>query len=260
MIIDTHVHLEDTAAVADVETFVDSAQVDKLFLFSRDPAGRGGEVRTYLEELARLAEKTDLVFPFAWVDPLDENAAETARWAIEELGFRGIKLIPRGWYPQDKRAGAVYEVAAECNVPIMFHSGILWQAGDCSRFCRPVNFECLWDYPQARFSLAHISWPWTDECIATVQKMNFMRPELDQAYIDITPGTPPCYRPEALTRCLTIVGADKMFYGSDSGIPKGSVPQGSWRDDEKLLTEIGADKGQIAAVLGKTALSFIGEL
>jgi len=256
MIVDAHVHLMGSASISDVETFIKRAKVDKLFLFSRSPIGRGDEARLFIEELAGLAEKLDQIMPFAWIDPLFEDAPELARWAVRELGFRGLKLIPDGWYPEDERARAVYEVAADSSVPIVFHSGILWHEGDCSRYCRPVNFECLWQHPQVRFALAHIGWPWTDECIATVQKMNVMGGEVDQAFVDITPGTPPCYRPDALSKCFAVVGADHMLYGSDAGIPSGSVPEGSWESDRQLLTELGASKEQIANILGGNAMKF----
>ena len=110
--------------------------------------------------------------------------------------------------------GTKYRRAQELGVPILFHSGILWSWGDTSRFCRPCEFEVLMEYPRVRFALAHISWPWTDECLAVVGKISHMRRargyEGPQAFVDLTPGTPPVYREEALRRALAYVGEDGL--------------------------------------------------
>ena len=72
-----------------------------------------------------------------------------------------------------------------------------------------------------RFALAHVSWPWSDECIAVYGKFlnaYSRRPELSvEMFIDLTPGTPAIYRQEVLTRLLT-VGYDiehNLLFGSD---------------------------------------------
>ncbi len=75
-----------------------------------------------------------------------------------------------------------------------------------------------------RFALAHISWPWTDECIAvygkfcnvsrnTVQRQNSNA----EMFIDMTPGTPQIYRADAIKKLLC-VGYDidkNLLFGTD---------------------------------------------
>lgn len=258
-IVDCHVHLGDPAGKAEVERFLEAAGVDAAHVFSMDPHGKGEGARGDIAHLARLA--SDLpgrVVPLAWLDPLHAGAARMAEWAVRECGMRGIKLIPRGWYPEDPRAREVYAAAASLGVPVQFHSGILWSPGDTSRYCRPALYETMWDFPSVRFSLAHIGWPWCDECIAVAQKMNVMRPALDQAFVDLTPGTPPAYRKEAVGKCLAVVGASHMMYGSDSCIPGSWWPTGSWKADDALLAELGASSQDRAAVLGGNAERFLG--
>jgi predicted TIM-barrel fold metal-dependent hydrolase len=75
-------------------------------------------------------------------------------------------MIPDHWYPYDEFMYPIYEKAEKLGVPIIFHSGILFGFKDSSRFCRPVNYEVLLNFPDLKFALAHISWPWVDECIA----------------------------------------------------------------------------------------------
>lgn len=258
---DVHVHLGGKTIgevkPPDVEAFIEGTGVTSIHLFSRNPIGEGEKVRSYIEELAALQEKlSDRVFAFAWVDPLYEKAPEVARWALGDCGMLGLKMIPAGWYPEDARARAVYEVANSLGKPIQFHSGILWLRGDTSRYCRPAGFEALWDYPRVKFSLAHIAWPWTDECIAVVQKFNRLRPEADQAFVDLTPGTPPIYRQQALERCVAVVGVKHMLFGSDSGLPSGSVPTGKWKADSETFRKLGVSEENQQAIFAGNAKSF----
>jgi len=75
-------------------------------------------------------------------------------------------MIPDHWYPYDEFMYSIYEEVEELGVPIIFHSGILFDFKDSSRFCRPVNYEVFLSFPDLKFALAHVSWPWIDECSA----------------------------------------------------------------------------------------------
>jgi predicted TIM-barrel fold metal-dependent hydrolase len=75
--------------------------------------------------------------------------------------------------------------------------------------------------PGLRFSLAHISWPWCDECIAVYghfqSNKHSGRIKDSEMFIDFTPGTPPVYRKEAIDKVLTS-GAecrDNILFGVD---------------------------------------------
>lgn len=75
-----------------------------------------------------------------------------------------------------------------------------------SQYNRPSEFEPLLEINGLKFSLAHISWPWCDELIAVYGKfLNAYAGNPDHSvemFIDITPGTPPIYRQEVLTKLL----------------------------------------------------------
>ena len=128
-------------------------------------------------------------------------------------------MIPHHWYPYDEVALPVYEKAQELRIPILFHSGILWGFEDSSRFCRPCFYEAMVHFPKVKFALAHISWPWTDECIATAGRfgaaVDYDMSKM-QMYIDVTPGAPGFYREEALDKALKYIGPEKLIWGSDS--------------------------------------------
>ena len=134
-----------------------------------------------------------------------------------QSGVVGYKVICTHFYPRDPRALDVFRAIADIGKPILFHSGILWDGQDSSRYNRPAEFEALLGINDLRFSLAHISWPWCDECIALYGKLQHSK-LAPKMFVDVTPGTPPIYREEALTKLFT-VGYDvegNVFFGSDS--------------------------------------------
>src|SRR5574340_948191 len=92
-------------------------------------------------------ELPDRVIPFAWIEPTLPRAVEEVERCIVDYGLRGVKMIPNHWYPTDEAVFPVYARIEELGVPIIFHSGILYGYEDCSRFCRPVLYEALINFP-----------------------------------------------------------------------------------------------------------------
>ena len=107
-------------------------------------------------------------------------------------------------------------------MPTLFHSGILFGNMDSSRFCRPAFYEVMLRFPKVKFALAHIGWPWTDECIAVGGRMRaavHYDGSKSQMYVDITRGTPGSYRVDALSKALEYLGPERLIYGSDDTAP-----------------------------------------
>lgn len=173
-------------------------------------------------------------------------------------------MIANHWYPCDETVFPVYEKAGELNAPIIFHSGILYFHGDSSRFNRPVFWEPLLHFPKVRFALAHISWPWVDECLALYGRFRALNSEgrehPHQMWIDTTPGTPPAWREDALRKTLSFAGDEYILWGSDSvgtGIHEHGVDV--LRSDRQLLhQQLGAPAETERRWLGENALRFLG--
>jgi predicted TIM-barrel fold metal-dependent hydrolase len=257
MIIDCHVHARGTETGDSIRRAMDSAGVDQMCLFSPYySAELGGGAYAATEEGMQqavewlgtiVAQASDRIIGFAWIDAQWPSATRTLERAVE-LGIRGMKSIPNHWYPTDDCALALYAKMEELGVPGIFHSGILFGFRDGSRFCQPVYYEALINYPKVKFALSHISWPWVDECLAVAGRFRAATRHGSgemQMSIDLTPGTPRIWRGEALRKALAYVGDSALIYGSDiypadngEGL-KASVQRdlGYFRDELRLPQE-----------------------
>ncbi len=258
-VIDVHVHLNAPTETGDVERLLDEGELAGIFLFSESAEGRGEKVREKIEEVSRVHNRLGgRVYPFARIDPTYEKASEVLEWAVRDMGIAGCKMLPSNFHPNDPCARKVYETIGRLKIPLLMHTGILWIKGNNANNCRPANMEVMWDYPDVRFAMAHIGWPWTDECIAVAQKIHH-RGVVDQAFIDMTPGTPPSYRLDVLSKCLELIKAGHLMYGSDAHFPiNGQKIKPQWRRDKELLEKLGVDEKDMRRIFYLNALRFLG--
>ena len=105
------------------------------------------------------------LLPVLWVHPDEECTLDLIDEAAER-GIAGFKVICNNFYVYEDKSLRMLEKIASYKKPVLFHSGILWSDGESSKYNRPLNWEILCTMPNLRFSLAHCSWPWYDECIA----------------------------------------------------------------------------------------------
>mgnify|MGYP000904252402 CR=1 FL=1 len=180
-------------------------------------------------------------------------------------GAIGFKVICETFYPGDERALPTYRHIANLGKSILFHFGILWDPCDCSKYNRPALFEALMEVPKLTFALAHIGWPWTDEMIAVYGKFMAMRghPRFtgQNMYIDMTPGTPACYRREVIERLFAVdypLMAGRLLFGSDAFTDDYDAcwAQQVWQEDAHILTEIGLSASVLQGISGNNALRF----
>lgn len=159
-------------------------------------------------------------YPFFRFDPTAKDAVEQVVYA-KEHGIRGLKVICASFYPEEGMPA--YAKAAELDLPILFHSGIIWNGKVSDEFNRPLHFGCLMNIKRLRFALAHVSWPWCDECIALFGKIlntQLCFGDTAQMYIDCSPGAPEFYR-EDVFRKMALIGygfEDRLMWGIDCDV------------------------------------------
>ena len=248
---DLHVHYDGGDLTGrELVARMNAAGIDGGVVLSESPiAFLETELRRPKERIDRvmkLTEGCDTLFPFFFIDPTEPDALEQVDMAVE-AGIRGFKTICTHFFPDDPRAVPVYHKIAATGKPYLFHSGILYDGSNASgNFNRPCNFEVLLNIPRLRFALAHISWPWCDECIAVFGKfMDYLSHSKDadapEMFVDITPGTPRLYRKDALAKLFDMPqAANQVLWGSDNHVRDYNIEHAqTWRArDEQILHEL----------------------
>lgn len=137
------------------------------------------------------------------------QAVREVRRCVEQLGFKGIRVLPWLWElpPTDRRFYPVYAACCEMGVPFctqIGHTGPLMP----SEVGRPVYLDQVaLDFPELTIVGGHIGYPWTDEAIALVTKH-------ENVYIDTSAYTVKRY-PRALVEFMREHGRRKVLFGTN---------------------------------------------
>ncbi len=206
----------------------------------------------------------DRIFPVIWIHPYEENIIEKIGVAVR-AGIVAFKMICSNYYIYEDKCMEVLREIARHNKPVIFHTGILWDAGVSSNFSRPLNWEPLMVIEGLRFSLGHCSWPWIDECISLYGKFLNSRLTRNTAemFFDTTPGTPKIYREELLRKlyktCYDV--ANNVMFGTDGYANKYSFKwTKDWIDtDREILVSLGLSKENFNKLYYDNLLRFLGK-
>lgn len=150
------------------------ADIEKVFLLPSDCSYEEDEADISNDEIALLVQRDpDFFIGFASVDPRKEGAREELRRAFRVLGLKGlyVNTARLHMYPYDRRLTPLYEMCRELEKPVIFHAGLSLERSALSRYSRPADFEeVIAGYPEVRFCLAHMGWPWVQETAALLLK------------------------------------------------------------------------------------------
>jgi predicted TIM-barrel fold metal-dependent hydrolase len=117
---------------------------------------------------------SDLLIGFAGVDPAEPiEAIEETRRACGELGLRGIAVAPaaQDFHPSSTGALRVFAEAGRLEVPVLFHQGAHLAVEAKLEYARPFLLdEVARELPDLKIIIAHMGYPWVDECIALLGK------------------------------------------------------------------------------------------
>jgi predicted TIM-barrel fold metal-dependent hydrolase len=182
-----------------------------------DEAGMGRPRLGNAEVLQAARDNSDVLIPFASVDPHKGKLGVREARELIEAGVRGFKFHPntQAFWPNDRDHYPLYEVIAEAGLIALFHSGTTGigagmpgGAGVRLKYSNPMCVDDVAaDFPELDIILAHPSFPWQDEALAiAVHKPN--------VYIDLS-GWSPKYFPDNLVRYTNTLLKHKMLFGSD---------------------------------------------
>lgn len=167
------------------------------------------------EFVADFCKASERLVPFASIHPkLDPNPPRTLRYCVEELGMRGLKLLPsyQHFYPNEAGLYPLYEVARELGVPVMFHTGSSIFRNARLKYSDPLYLDDVAvDFSDLTIIQAHGGRGFWYAKAAFLTKLH------ENVHLEIS-GLPPCNLLEYFPDLERI--ADKVIFGSDwPGIP-----------------------------------------
>ena len=269
-IFDMHVHAANTPPEQErLLSQLEAAGVYGCSVYSTRPREfnkqTGVDFDTRLSEvLAWSCGHEERIIPVLWVHPDEENILEKEKTAVDS-GVAAFKIICNNFYVGENKSMDLLEKIGELDRPVIFHSGILWDGAPSSLYNRPANWEALLELKSLRFSLAHCSWPWIDECIAVYGKfLNALSHGKNvEIFLDLTPGTPEMYR-EELFRKLFYIGYDvpnNIMYGTDCSVKDyNSEWTKKWlKIDNELFDKLGIPEKLRKKIFCDNFMRFIGK-
>jgi predicted TIM-barrel fold metal-dependent hydrolase len=103
----------------------------------------------------------------------------------------------------------------------IFHAGIFYD-GRQSAYCRPTYFEGVRAASGFKGHIAHVGWPWYDECIAMLKVTTGLfgqNPEDWDLKVDLSFGSPTDWQLEVWQRCIDTLPPQMLMYGTDTFWP-----------------------------------------
>ncbi len=159
-----------------------------------------------------VGKHADTLIGFLCVDPTQQGWEREMREGHEELGLRGIKLLPMyaGFRPDDERLDALWQYATAKRLPVLLHTGTTFVAQAPLECTLPRHVDAVAiRFPDVKLIMAHLSHPYEGECIATFRKHPNVYADLSALH----------YRPLQLYHSLMLVQEygvwDKVLFGSD---------------------------------------------
>jgi predicted TIM-barrel fold metal-dependent hydrolase len=157
-------------------------------------------------------QDSDRLIGFLSVDPTQLGWEDELRSGHQELGLRGIKLLPMyaGFRPSDSVLDPLWEYATQHHLPVLLHTGTTFIAQAPLECTLPRHLDDVaMRYPEVRIIMAHLGHPYEGECIVTIRKHR-------NVYADISALH---YRPFQLYQSLMLVQEygvwNKVLFGTD---------------------------------------------
>ncbi len=192
---------------------------------------------------------------FMSLDPTQPGWEGEMREGHEELGLRGIKLLPMyaGFFPQDERLDPLWRYASKHGLPVLLHTGTTFVSNapiECTlpRHLDPVASR----FPDVKIILAHLGHPYEGETVAVIRKHPNLFADVSALF----------YRPWQLFHSLMLVEEyrvwDKLLFGTDFPVTTVAESVAGLR----ALCDIRIDRfsiprDQIEALIVRDALSLL---
>ena len=205
-----------------------------------------------------VAARPDRLIGFLSVDPTQDGWERELRVGHEELGLRGIKLLPMyaGFSMDDARLDPLWKYAEQRGLPVLLHAGTTFIAQAPLAFTLPRLIEPVaLKFPGVKIILAHLGHPYEAECLVTIRKH-------DNVFADVSALH---YRPWQLYNSLMLAQEygvwPKLLFGTDYPFTTVNASIAGLRSLNDMLegTKLPRlDAQQIEAMIHRDSLKLLG--
>ena len=254
-----NIHKNGTAPLEHIFNQMRCAGLDYLCLLPQDyRENEDDRALVSNEEIRALVDLApDKFIGFAGVSPLDPRAPERLEHAFAELKLSGLKLNlgHHRIYPWDERLTPLYDICEKYNKPIIFHSGMSWEPGTLSKYCKPDLYEELAaSRPNLRFCLAHFGWPWCREVAMLMLKYPNVYTDTGALYFDCARE----FYDQMLTKDVPMTWIDRslrhqVMFGSNN-------PRFEQIRMAETIRKMGFRESTLELICGQNAIEFLGGL
>jgi hypothetical protein len=159
-----------------------------------------------------VSQAPDQLVGFLSVDPTQEGWERELHVGHQELGMRGIKLLPMyaGFMPHDERLDPLWQYATRHQLPVLLHTGTTFIAQAPLECTLPRHLDTVASrFPECKIVMAHLGHPYEGECIVVIRKHPHVYADISALY----------YRPWQLYNSLMLVQEygvwHKVLFGTD---------------------------------------------
>lgn len=207
---------------------------------------------------AYVAVHPDTLIGFLSVDPTQPGWEDELHEGHEDLGLRGIKLLPMyaGFSPDDERLEPVWNYAAKHQLPVLLHTGTTFVSQARLDFTLPRLLDVVAiRHPDVKIILAHLGHPYEGECVVTIRKH-------PNVYTDISALH---YRPFQFYHSLMLVQEygvwDKVLFGTDYPFTTVNATLEGLRKMNRMLDGTALprlDEMKIETMIARDSLALLG--
>lgn len=205
-------HAGDVDLTVRFEDYAASAPADTRTIVVGGKARRSGVWVNDADVAAYAAAHADRFIGYLSIDPTQDGWQEELRYGHQELGLRGIKLLPMyaGFDASDPAYDDLFGYAERNGLPLLVHTGTTFVSTAPLEWARPVHLDDVAiRHPDLPIVLAHLSHPYEGECLAMIRKH-------PNVYADVSALH---YRPFQLWHSLRLAQDygvwHKLLFGSD---------------------------------------------
>jgi predicted TIM-barrel fold metal-dependent hydrolase len=205
-----------------------------------------------------VAAHPDTLIGFLCVDPTQDGWERELKEGHQELGLRGIKLLPMyaGFRPDDPKLDPLWKYATQNKLPVLLHTGTTFIDRAPLECTLPRHLDVVATrFPEVKIIMAHLGHPYEGECVVTIRKHPNVYADISALY----------YRPFQLYHSLMLVQEygvwHKLLFGTDypfttvNGTIEGVKKLNEMTEGTKLPK---LKETEIEAMIHRDALSLLG--